>query len=399
MAPHIPLAADNWAALAGKRVLLRVDLNVPLSPAGDTLCDYRIRRMSGLIRRLSREGCKTMLISHLGQPKGPDPEFTLARFQPLLQRLVGCPVRFLPTCIGQTVEQLVHSAPSGSLFLFENLRFHAGETNADFWFGQSLARLGEVFINDAFSVSHRSHASVVVLPTLLPSYAGPAFYDEYLRALDLTKRIRPPVVVISGGRKLDKLTAYRRLLPMVDTILLGSGFAGALRQNHHLAGEPEFRRRLVFPPDLVVQRSSGRFGVVTAAELSDGDEPVDIGPRAAQLYLDHIRQAGTVVFNGSLGILPIEHALSRTRQVLYAVAGAPGIKVVCGGTGCSLFIHEGLAGQMDYVFPGGGALLTFLTDGINPGVRFLSEAVRPAMAEAAMAHTLELCMAGLEEWR
>lgn len=363
---------SHWGEVAGKRVLLRVDLNVPLGPEGETLCDYRIRRIAGLVRRLRGSGSKVMICSHLGRPAGPDPQLSLIRFLPMLQRLLGCSVRFLPNCVGNDIASIIEQAGAGTVFLLENLRFHSGEAGNDATFARALAALADLVVNDAFAVSHRSHASVVGLPRLLPSFAGPGFADEYRRAVSLVTEIRPPVVVLSGGIKLDKLLVYRRLLPQVDALLLGSGFAAALRSGDAELQDPLVAARLVGPVDVVVD-GGGHLAVQPVSQVAPGARIVDLGPAAADCYLGHIHRAGTVVFNGSLGLLPLDHPLSQTRRILWEVAGSRAVKVACGGTGCSLFIHEGLAHRVDYIFPGGGAILSFLNGQTNPAIPVLMD--------------------------
>lgn len=388
--PHsLPLRRvdEHWDRVAGRRVLVRVDLNLPLGPDHAILCDYRLRRIVGFVRRLKTFGCRVTLLSHLGQPDGrPDPELSLARFAQPLQQLLDHPVRFLQG-VSKTDQQLVQMAPPGSVFLMENLRFHPGEQSASPAFARSLANMGDVFVNDAFSVSHRPHASVVLLPELMESYAGPSFLDEYRRAAELVQYLRPPVVILSGGRKLDKLEVYRRFMPRVDALLLGSGFVEPLREAKSL--NPLTQARIVMPPDVVTEAQDGRLEVAAVAGLPERARIIDLGPDAVALYTQRIRSAGTVIVNGSVSALPPDHPLSGMTPLMRAVVQSRALKVVCGGTGCSLFIRAGYATRVDYIFPGGGALLTFLESQSNPGLMKLVQRPRAGQRSAVAATTFE----------
>lgn len=378
----------RWHEVQGQRVLLRLDLNVPVGPDHEILCDYRIRRVVGLIWRLSRLGCRVIITSHFGRPEGkPDPEMSLHRFCRPLARLLDPPITFLPDCIGPQVEAAINGSPPGAVFLLENLRFHPGEEAADLDFALEFTRFADLFVNDAFSVSHRYHASTVLLPQLLPAYAGPAFVHEYRRAVDLAQVIRPPLVVMSGGLKLDKLAVYKDLMPRVDRLLLGSGFAGAYSQAPHVLGDPTVTTaRVVRPPDLQTLLPNGGLRLMRWEDLTPQTRAIDLGPEAIELYAEEIRMARTALFNGSPGALPPEHPLSSHLRLLSAFINSNGTTVVVGGTGCSLFIRENLARQVDYIFPGGGAILAFLNGQANPAIPVLFKEARAALAGAAVAY-------------
>ncbi len=381
---------ERWQEIRGQRVLLRVDLNVPLDPSGKMLCDYRLRRVVGLLWILTRLGCRVVMISHLGRPEGRrDPSRSLRPFVDRFAQLLEPRITFLPDCVGPAVEQAINQSKPGSVFLLENLRFHPGEESADWAFGRALARLGDCFINDAFSVSHRPHASVVVLPKLLPAYAGPSFVDEFLRVQHLAENIQPPLVVLSGGVKLDKLAIYRDLMPRVKSLLLGSGFVASFRRTPEVLGNPdEVLQRVVVPPDVLVETSSGGLEVVPTDRLEPGMHAADMGPASCDLFCEQIRNAGTLVFNGSLGALPYNHPHSSQPRILKEFIASPAIKVVCGGTACSLFLRRGLARHINYLFPGGGATLAFLQNQSNPAISYLAKSDWAAVLRAAPSQHL-----------
>lgn len=383
----IPLQAirERWQEVWGLRVLLRVDLNVPTGPDHEVLCDYRLRRIVGLVELLARIGCRISIISHFDRPRGRyRPEMSLSPFIGPLSRMLRSEVTFLPDCIGPDVEAAVNSSPPGSVFLLENLRFHRGEEEASPEFAAQLARLGDVFINDAFSVSHRAHASTVLLPQLLPAFAGPAFVHEYARALDLVNLIRPPLVVISGGRKLEKLLIYRQLMPRIDSLLLGSGFAGVFSRHPNLLGSgASVQERIVKPLDLLTKDSDGSLRLIGWEETRPGLPALDIGPRTVELYAEKIRTAGTLLFNGSPGALKSTQAGASHPALLDAFMSSGALKAVFGGTACSLFIRSGLARNVNFIFPGGGALLSFINDQSNPAIPLLAKPGWSALASAA----------------
>lgn len=385
--PVVNLCAvrDRLHEVQGKRVLVRVDLNVPTGPNHQVLCDYRFRRIVGLVAILVRLRCRVILISHYGRPDGRrDPACSLSPFVAPLQRLLAHKVIFVPNCVGPEVERCVNNSPPGTVLLLENVRFHSGEISADPVFAQQLAQLADCYINDAFSVSHRYHASTVAIPQLLPSYASPSFVHEYHLALNLLRLIKPPVVVISGGRKLDKLLIYKQLMPKIDRLLLGSGFVDILAENPDVLGSADtVGHKIVRPPDLQVRNAAGEPTAVTWNNLAPGVVPIDIGPRAIELYTHHIRTANTLFFNGNPGILEPGHPSASYTPLLEAFMGSKGLKVVFGGTGCSLFMRSGLARRVNYVFPGGGALLCFLNDQSNPAIGLLSRNAWTELTQAA----------------
>lgn len=393
MESQIAALEDHMGSMQGKRVLLRADINVPLTAESSMLCDYRLRRVAGVVRRLLRMNCRVAVMSHLGQPGGrPTPSLSLQPFvEPFAQR-VGYPVQFASSCVGAEARKAVE-ANANRVVLLENLRFHLGEEGASWEFAGQLAQVGDVYVNDAFAVSHRPHASVILLPHLMPAYAGPAFLDEYRRAIHLAEHIRHPVVAISGGRKLDKLAAYQRLLPLFDRLLLGSGFAAEHKSTALLGARFDC---VIFPTDVVARGPEGSLRVARTTEVQSNETIIDLGPETANYYCAVAKEAGTILFNGSLGVLPLDHPLSSTRKLINAIVGSSAIKVACGGTGAALFLQEGVGPQIDYMFPGGGATLHFLDGQSNPAVTALQEASQTSrqtavtlMDSGASAHRQE----------
>jgi len=206
-----------------KKLLVRVDLNVPLDKEGKVLDDFRIKSILPSIRYFKRKQAKVILISHLGRPSGKDKKYSLRPIAAVLSRILKKKVRFLPDCIGRRIERRVNSLLGGEIVLLENLRFYKGETKNDFEFAKALSRLGEIYVNDAFSVSHREHASIVGIPRILPSFAGFLLRKEIENLSKIKNKPRRPLVIIIGGKKLSKIKFLPRLLEMSDSVLL-NGF-------------------------------------------------------------------------------------------------------------------------------------------------------------------------------
>jgi phosphoglycerate kinase len=378
--------------VAGKRVLCRVDFNVPLHD-GVITDDTRIRAALPTIAALRERRARVILCSHLGRPKGaPDPAASLAPVRARLAELLGAPVAFCADCVGSVAASAVAELRDGDVLLLENLRFHAGETANDPAFAAALAELADAYVNDAFGAAHRAHASTEGVAHLLPSAAGLLLRSELEALSGLLDAPEHPFVVIAGGVKVaDKIGVLESLATTADTILIGGAMAFTFAAADGMAigdslhegeeGQAEARRaraacaehdcELVLPVDVVAGRA---FSADTEVDvqpfgwIQPGWMGLDIGPESAQLYADRIATARTVFWNGPMGAFELEPFADGTLTVAEAVAACPGHTVVGGGDSVAAVTQAGLADQIDHVSTGGGAGLELLEGHVLPGV-------------------------------
>ncbi len=380
-------------ALAGKRVLVRVDFNVPQDEHGRITDDTRIRAALETIREILRKGGRPVLMSHLGRPDGQVVD--ALRLDPLAERLAelsGVQVLKLQESIGPAVERAVQAAPAGALVLLENVRFHPGETKGDPELARAYARLGEVFVNDAFGTSHRSESSVSVVAQFLPAAAGRLLERElaaFRRVLESPAR---PLVAILGGAKVsDKLPVVANLIPVCDAILIGGGMAYTfLKAQGHEVGASKLQTdqleavrrslataeargcRILLPSDHVV---AGAFAedapASTVAEIPAGKLALDIGPATRARYAAEIARAQTVVWNGPMGVFEWLAFRAGTAAVAEAVAAARAYTVVGGGDSVAAVELLGLAERVKHISTGGGASLELLGGKSLPGIEAL----------------------------
>ncbi|MDQ7859217.1 MAG: phosphoglycerate kinase [Armatimonadota bacterium] len=382
--------------LRGRRALVRVDFNVPMEDGavGD---DRRIREALPTIRYLLEHGVTAVLCSHLGRPGGkPDPALSLAPVAARLGALLGRPVPLLPDCVGPEVEAAVAALAPGSVVLLENLRFHPEEEANDPAFARRLARLADLYVNDAFGTAHRAHASTAGVAAYLPAVAGFLMEKElaYLgRALDAPAR---PFVAILGGKKVsDKIAVIRNLLTRADALLVGGGMAytflrargyeigGSILDPEHLPMAGEFlataaARGVAFelPHDVVVTTDPAGGAdaqVVPADAIPAHMRGVDIGPRTAAAFAAVIARAGTVLWNGPMGVFEVPAFAAGTRAVAEAMAASSAVTVVGGGDTAAAVEEFGLADRMTHISTGGGASLEFLEGRELPGVAVLQD--------------------------
>ncbi len=379
--------------LRGQRVLVREDLNVPLSDGaiGD---DTRVRAALPTVRDLAERGARVVVMSHLGRPKGrPVPELSLRPVAERLASLLGRPVAFAGDCIGPRAAEAVQRLQEGEVLLLENVRFHPGDEANDPEFARDLALHGEVFVNDAFAASHRAHASVVGVAEHLPAYAGLLMLAELRalhRALDEPRR---PLVAIVGGAKIStKAGVLRHLLSRVDTLLVGGAMANtffkaegrqvgaSLVEDDALDTAREVERqggdKLVLPVDTVCARAV-EPGLETVVRPVDGIEPgwmvLDIGPATVERFAERLRGAGTVVWNGPVGVFEVPEFSAGTRAVGEAVAASGAYSLVGGGDTAAAVEKLGLAGRFSHVSTGGGATLEYMEGRELPGIAVLRD--------------------------
>jgi phosphoglycerate kinase len=375
---------EDLGDLAGKRVLVRVDFNVPLDRSGTITDDTRIRAALPTLEALRGKGAKLTLLAHLGRPKDREPEFSL---RPVAARLG----ELLDTDVQLFDEPEADRLPDADVAMLENVRYFAGETKDDEGLATRYAQLGDVFVNDAFGAAHRAHASTHGVARLLPSAAGLLLQREVETLEGIIAEPKRPLVAIVGGAKVtDKIGVIDAFLARAETILIGGAmcFPFFKAQGHDVGSslceeagiEPAQRAiaeggdKLVLPSDLTLGRE---FSADTEVQRTDGvDVPdgwmgLDVGPRTAERYSEIIAQAGTVFWNGPMGAFELEPFSAGTRAVAEAVAAAPGITVVGGGDSAAALTQFGLADRVTHLSTGGGASLELLEGKPLPGVEVL----------------------------
>ncbi len=379
--------------VTGKRVLVREDLNVPITNGviGDST---RIKAALPTIKDLTVRGAFVIVMSHLGRPKGPDPSLSLRPVAQELGRLLWGEVKFAYDCVGPQAEAAVARLQAGQVLMLENVRFHPEDEANDPEFARQLASLGEIFVNDAFASSHRAHASVVGVAKYLPAYAGQLMEAELNalhQALDYPKR--PLVAVVGGAKVSTKVGLLNNLVTKVDKLIIGGAMANTfLRAQGHKTGSSlvdegsieaansvwkTVGQRLLLPVDLVCtqQTMSGQpLRVFPAESVEDGWIAVDIGPKTVELFSAAIRGAGTVVWNGPMGIFEIKDFSAGTKAIGEAIASSGAYTLVGGGDTAAAVDGLGLAGRYSHVSTGGGATLEYLEGKELPGVAVLKEA-------------------------
>lgn len=387
------------ADLSGKRVLVRVDFNVPLDGTR-VRDDTRIRAAAATIRHLGGQGARVILMSHLGRPKGRRIEaYSLKHVAHAASSVLGTPVAFVDQCIGPEAEAAAAGLSPGDVLLLENLRFHEGEEANDDEFAASLASLADVYVNDAFGTAHRAHASTVGVAARLPAYAGKLMQREleYLgSALDDPKR--PFVMVLGGAKVSGKLEVIKHLLPRVDTVLVGGAMAftfslaqgGAVGESlvepdlvaqatEILAEASERGVEFILPSDVVATRDlkgNGQHRVVPFGEVPAGWKGVDVGPKTIQAFGERIAAARTVLLNGPMGVFEVPAFLEGTRGVFGHVRHVDGTTIAGGGDTAAALAACGLTHDVTHVSTGGGASLEFLEGKTLPGVAALSGPLR-----------------------
>jgi len=379
--------------VAGKRVLVREDLNVPMSN-GAVADDARVRAAAPTLQHLLKRGARVVVISHLGRPQDREPELSLRPLAADLGRHVGREVQFAEDCVGPAATAAVERLQPGQVLLLENVRYHKEDEANDGAFAKSLASLGDVFVNDAFAASHRAHASVVGVAAYLPAFAGElmeAELDALHRALDDPRR--PMVAVVGGAKVSTKVGVLRSLLGKVDALLIGGAMANTffkargwptgsgLVEDSALGEASEVAEeaggKLVLPVDLVCARkmeAGQSLRILEADKVEPGWMALDLGPRSIALFRDKVRGAGTVIWNGPVGVAEIRDFSDGTRELGEAIADSGAFTLVGGGDTVAAVDSLGLAGRYSHVSTGGGATLEYLEGKELPGIAILKEA-------------------------
>ena len=387
-------ASVRDAEVAGRRVFVRVDFNVPLA-GGEVADEMRIQAALPTIELLRERGAALVLASHLGRPEGkPDPALSLAPVGKRLGELLGIEVQQAPAVVGGDVDLMAGALGPGDVLLLENTRFEPGETENDPKLAEALAELADLYVNDAFGAAHRAHASTEGVARHLPGYAGLLLEREVNELTAVVESPRRPLVVVLGGAKVsDKVGVIDRFLEVADRILIGGAMCfsffraqgiatgNSLVEEKGVALAVEALERakgsdceLMLPVDLVLGES---FDAETerresdCVEVPDGWMGLDVGPRTAARYAEAIAGAGTVLWNGPMGAFEMEPFAAGTRTVAEAVAAAPGTTVIGGGDSVAALRKFGLDQEVDWLSTGGGASLELLEGKKLPGVEAL----------------------------
>lgn len=381
--------------VTGKRVLLRVDFNIPLGPGGAIRDDTRIRASLPTIQYLIQQGARIIICSHMGRPKGKVVEdMRLAPAAKRLAELVGRPVPALREIVGHEVEQHVSGMRDGDLVLLENVRFDPREEKNDPEFSRALAGLAEVYVNDAFGTSHRAHASVVGVTSYLPAVSGFLMQKELESLAGILEDPQRPFTALIGGAKISgKLGVLENIVTKVDCLLIGGGMVATFIQSRGyetgasmvdadkidyvtqlLQKAQSAGVKIILPEDLVVAEkleAGADHRVVSPEQIPAGWYIADIGPRSIQRFSEELGRSKTVIWNGPMGVFEIPDFAGGTRNLASVLAELDATTIIGGGSTAEAVTALGLADKMTHVSTGGGASLEFLEGKVLPGVEAL----------------------------
>ncbi len=383
-------------AIKGKRVLIRVDFNVPLDENGKITDDSRIVKSLDTIHHALKEKAKVILMAHLGRPKGkPSPQFSLKPAAEHLAKLINKKVTLLADCVGPEVTQAVQAMQEGDVIMLENLRFHAEEEKNDPDFAKQLAALGELYVNDAFGAAHRAHASTEGVAKFLPGVAGfllgkeIQYFDKAIKNPD-----RPFVTILGGAKVSDKIKLISNLIEKADTILIGGAMAYTFYkvlgikignskfdpQGEEVAREAMEKAKrkgvpLELPLDRVIAEKLERNVPCKTVEgdIPDGWSGFDIGPKTIEKYKKILSGAKTIVWNGPVGVFEFPPFDKGTRAIAQHVAGLKATTIIGGGDTAAAIVAFGLENKVSHVSTGGGASLEYLEGTVLPGIAALQD--------------------------
>jgi phosphoglycerate kinase len=391
------LRTVDQAEVAGKRVLVRNDFNVPLED-GEVTDDLRVRAAVPTLRWLLDHGARVICCSHLGRPKGKrDPSYSLEPVRPVLAERLGVEVAFVDDVAGDQARQAAEGLGDGQVLLLQNLRYEPGEEKNDPELADRLAALAEVYVDDAFGAAHRAHASVVGVAERLDAYAGFLLAGEVTELSRLLEDPERPFTAVLGGSKVsDKLAVLDNLLGRVDSLVVGGGMCFTfLAAKGHEIGDSLFEpeqveavrelletassqgKPVLLPTDVVVARevsADAEARTVPADAIEAGWKGLDIGPASAMAFARAVTDARTVFWNGPMGVFELEPFAAGTKTVAEAVAAADGYTVVGGGDSAAALAELGLADRVDHLSTGGGASLELLEGKTLPGVAAIPSA-------------------------
>ncbi len=388
--------------LQGKKVLVRVDFNVPLNKDGTISDDTRIREELPTIHYILNQGGSVILISHLGRPKSKrDVNYSLGICAKRLSQLIAAPVFFATDCLGKETEKAVHDLKNGQVILLENLRFYPAEENpsSDPSFAKQLASLGDFYVNDAFATSHRAHASTVSVPQLLigKSALGLLMQKEIAYLEPLFKKPQHPFFAVIGGAKIStKLGILYTLLPKIDALFIGGGMAFTFfkaqgieigdsiydetslpQAQAFLQTAASSQTKVYFPIDIVIAdafRNDATYKTIAIKDgIPKGWQGVDIGPKTVELWTKAFQEAATLFWNGPMGVFEFSHFARGTKDMAQAIGSLKATTVVGGGDSLAAINALGITGKFSHISTGGGAALEYLELGHLPGIDALSE--------------------------
>lgn len=389
----------NQLSLSGKKVLVRVDFNVPLNANFEVTDDTRLRAAVPTIKKIVNDGGAVILMSHLGRPKeGPTDKYSLRHIVKPLEKLLGQPVQFADDCIGSQAVEKASGLKSGEILLLENLRFYKEEEKGDLAFAEKLAKLGNVYINDAFGTAHRAHASTAIIARFFDEKAaGYVMAAELDNAQKVLNNAQKPYVAIMGGAKIsDKILIIEQLIEKVDTLIIGGGMAytffkamGGRIGNSLLEADKldlalslvkkaeQKGVQLLLPQDSVVAdafSNDANRKICSNMEIPDGFMGLDIGPEAIASFSKAIEGAKTILWNGPMGVFEMPNFAKGTETVAKSVVkatAAGGYSLIGGGDSAAAVNNLGFGDQVSYVSTGGGALLEYMEGKVLPGVAAL----------------------------
>ncbi|MDY0383579.1 MAG: phosphoglycerate kinase [Geobacter sp.] len=387
---------DQLKDIKGKKVFIRVDFNVPQDEKGNITEDTRIAGAVPTIKYAVEQGAKVVLASHLGRPKGEKkPKYTMAPAAKRLSQLLGKKVVQAPDCFGPEVDKLIDAMKPGDVVMLENVRFYAGEEKNDPAFAKQLVNGCEIYVNDAFAVSHRAHASVEAITKIVPTIAAGFLMKNEMTFFDkaMSNPVRPLVAILGGAKVSGKLEVLETLVNKVDKIVIGGGMAFTfLKAMGYSVGKSLVEDELIatakkimdkakkkgvtfyLPVDCVVanafEANATNF-VTTVQEIPEGWMALDIGPASATLFAETLRDAKTVIWNGPMGVFEMDAFSRGTYAVAEAVANCYATTVIGGGDTDAAVNKAGVASQVSYISTGGGAFLELLEGKILPGVKAL----------------------------
>lgn len=382
--------------VAGKRVLVRVDFNVPFDKEDNITDDTRLRGALPTIEYLRAQGAKVILMSHLGRPKGEaNMKYTLKKVVPALSKLLNTEVKFAADCIGDETKDMAFALADGEVLLLENVRFYKEEEKGGEEFAKSLAALGEVYVSDAFGTAHRAHASMVGVAKEMPAVAGFLLEKEIASMGKVLANPPRPFVSILGGAKVsDKMGVIKNLLPQVDKLLIGGAMANTFlfAQGFNMGAsmveedkvdlvkelmELDVDKKITLPTDLVVAEkfaADADHKNVAIDAVPEGWMALDMGVATIENYAEIVKSAAAVVWNGPMGVFEMEAFAKGTQNVAYACAETEGVTIIGGGDSVAAVELCGVAEKMSHISTGGGSTLEYLEGRDLPGVAILLDA-------------------------